>query len=136
MASIEGRVTFDEIPEPYVHVYLEGTSKGSSTNKNGIFIINEVPLGDHTLVFSALGFITKKITLTINEQRKYIQNALLVIDDQSLNEVVISGTMKPVSKLESPVPVEVYSSSFFKKILRPLFLIPLMKMSFFIQMDK
>lgn len=72
MASIEGRVTFDEIPEPYVNVYLEGSSKGSSTNKNGIFIINEVTLGDHTLVFSALGLITKKITLTINEQRKYI----------------------------------------------------------------
>ncbi len=32
-----------------------------------------------------------------------------------LNEVVISGTLKPVRRLESPVPVEVYSPTFFKK---------------------
>ena len=30
-------------------------------------------------------------------------------------EVVISGTMKPVSRLESLVPVEIYASSYFKK---------------------
>src|SRR5690606_28508903 len=30
-----------------------------------------------------------------------------------LNEVVISGTLKEVIKLDSPVPVEVYTSSFF-----------------------
>jgi outer membrane receptor for ferrienterochelin and colicins len=33
----------------------------------------------------------------------------------SLNEVVVSGTMKEISKLDSPVPVEVYTPAFFKK---------------------
>lgn len=32
----------------------------------------------------------------------------------ALNEVVISGTLKEVTKLDSPAPVEVYTSSFFK----------------------
>ncbi len=32
-----------------------------------------------------------------------------------VEEVVISGTMKPVNRLESPVPVEMYSQSYFKK---------------------
>lgn len=32
-----------------------------------------------------------------------------------LDEIVISGTLKPVSRLETPVPVEVYSSAFLKK---------------------
>ncbi|WP_281297726.1 TonB-dependent receptor plug domain-containing protein [Flavobacterium limnophilum] len=32
-----------------------------------------------------------------------------------LNEVVVSGTLKPVKRLESTVPVEVYSPIFFKK---------------------
>lgn len=35
-------------------------------------------------------------------------------DSLALEQVVISGTMKEVSKLESPVPVEVYTSTFFK----------------------
>jgi outer membrane receptor for ferrienterochelin and colicins len=32
-----------------------------------------------------------------------------------MDEIVVSGTLKPISKLESPVPVEVYSPTFFKK---------------------
>src|SRR5690606_13774661 len=34
---------------------------------------------------------------------------------ESLEEMVVTGTLKPVSRLESPVPVEVYSPAFFKK---------------------
>lgn len=33
----------------------------------------------------------------------------------SIDEVVLSGTLKPVRKLDSPVPVEVYSPVFFKR---------------------
>jgi outer membrane receptor for ferrienterochelin and colicins len=35
--------------------------------------------------------------------------------ENELNEIVISGTLKPVKRLESAVPVEVYSPVFFKK---------------------
>lgn len=35
--------------------------------------------------------------------------------ENSLDEIVISGTLKPVRRLESPVPVEVYKPVFFKK---------------------
>ena len=33
---------------------------------------------------------------------------------ENLNEVVLTGTMKPVSKKDSPVPIEVYTSKYFK----------------------
>lgn len=33
----------------------------------------------------------------------------------NIEDIVISGTMKPVKRMETPVPVEVYSSAFFKK---------------------
>lgn len=46
---------------------------------------------------------TKKDSLN----NKNIQN--------ELNEVVVSGTLKPVKRLESAVPVEVYTPVFFKK---------------------
>lgn len=35
--------------------------------------------------------------------------------ENELNEIVISGTLKPVKRLESAVPIEVYSPVFFKK---------------------
>src|SRR5574343_265762 len=34
---------------------------------------------------------------------------------EALEEVVISGTLKPVSRLETPVPVEIYTTAFLKK---------------------
>ena len=37
------------------------------------------------------------------------------VDDDVLDEIVISGTMKPVSRSQSLVPVEVYTPTFFKK---------------------
>src|SRR5690606_11291150 len=37
------------------------------------------------------------------------------VDDDTLDEIVISGTMKPVLRSESLVPVEVYTPTFFKK---------------------
>jgi outer membrane receptor for ferrienterochelin and colicins len=36
-------------------------------------------------------------------------------DDNTLDEIVITGTLKPVSRMESPVPVEVYKP-FSRKI--------------------
>src|SRR3546814_4358696 len=39
--------------------------------------------------------------------------------EQVLDQVVVWGTMKEVSKLESPVPVEVYTAAFFKSNQTP-----------------
>jgi outer membrane receptor for ferrienterochelin and colicins len=44
------------------------------------------------------------------------QDSILPVSAASnLDEVVVSGTMKPVRRLESPVAVEVYSAQYFKK---------------------
>ena len=43
------------------------------------------------------------------------QNPDSLSKDSGIEEVVISGTLKAVTKLKSPVPVEVYSPTYFKK---------------------
>jgi len=53
-------------------------------------------------------------SLAQSGQNNEVQNITSIQPADSLNEVVISGTLKEVSKLESPVPVEVYRSKFFK----------------------
>ena len=45
--------------------------------------------------------------------RDTLQNKKVKVSD--IDEVVISGTMKPVKRLETPVPVEVYTPAFLKK---------------------
>jgi outer membrane receptor for ferrienterochelin and colicins len=63
-----------------------------------------------TSLFSInLLFSQNPIPKTENDSIKKKEN------QNELNEVVVSGTLKPVKRLESPVPVEVYSAVFFKK---------------------
>ena len=105
-----GKVLFDEQPLEGVSVLLKGTSKGTITNKEGIFKINIGKLENQKLVFSFVGY--EPILINLNNQ-DYNIGIVELIPDKSLEEVVISGTLKPVSKLDSPTPVEVYSKTFF-----------------------
>ncbi len=59
---------------------------------------------------NALFFLFFLISTSYGQVRDTIVNKSVELED-----VVISGTLKPVKRLESPVPVEIYSPAFFKK---------------------
>ncbi len=113
--TIKGTIYYEGKPMSYIDVYIKGTKKGVSTNNKGNYIINNVTLGSKTIVVSALGFKTLYKKVTITSDTTITQNFTLTEDSSSLEEIVVSGTLKPVKKLDSPVPVEVYSPAFFKK---------------------
>jgi outer membrane receptor for ferrienterochelin and colicins len=113
--TISGKVTTkngDEIP--YANVYLKKTKIGTSTGENGFYELVNIPESSYTLIISSIGFKTKSIKINITSDKKITRNITL-LEDNSLDEIVISGTLKPITKTASPVPVEVYSSTFFKK---------------------
>ena len=49
------------------------------------------------------------------KENQQIKRTFSLSETESLEGIVISGTLKPVTKSNSPVPVEVYSKTFFKK---------------------
>lgn len=110
--TIKGTVTSKGDPLPFANIYIENTNYGTTTDEYGNYILEDIANGDYTLVASFTG---------LNEKRKNINvYRSMVIDFEfeatsSLDEVVISGTLKPVSRSSTPVPVEVYAPSFFKK---------------------
>jgi outer membrane receptor for ferrienterochelin and colicins len=112
--SISGKVSSNGEFLPFANVYLKKTKQGTSTNENGFFKLKNIPNGTYTIVASSIGykFKSKKITLTGNQ--KIVKNFNLKVND-ALEEIVISGTLRPVTKSNSPVPVEVYSKTFFRK---------------------
>ena len=112
--SISGKVTSNGEVLPFVNVYLKKNKQGTSTNENGFFELKNIPNGTYTIIASSIGFKfkSKKITLTGNQ--KIVKNFNLKVND-ALEEIVISGTLRPVTKSNSPVPVEVYSKTFFRK---------------------
>ncbi|MEF3078346.1 TonB-dependent receptor [Winogradskyella poriferorum] len=111
--SISGKVTSENLPLPYTNVILDGTTKGAITDENGKFIITNVSQGTYNIAVSFTGFTTQKKKIVVSNSDVVINFELNQSD--ALDEVIVTGTLKAVSRLESPVPVEVYSTTFLKK---------------------
>ena len=113
--TISGKISAKNGEEiPYANVYLKQTKMGTSTNENGFYELKNVPKDTYTLIVSSIGYQTKSIKINFINDKNILQNITL-LDDNSLDEIVVSGTLRPVSKTNSPVPVEVYSETFFRK---------------------
>ncbi|WP_458628102.1 TonB-dependent receptor [Winogradskyella sp. PC D3.3] len=111
--SLEGKVLSNGKPLPYANVYIENTDKGATTNENGVFSIPNLASGNYSVAASFTGYTLQKKTVIIKAKNSYITFNLN--EDDALDEVIITGTLKAVSRLESPVPVEVYTPTFLKK---------------------
>lgn len=111
--SVEGKVLSNGEPLPYTNIYIENTTKGTTSNVNGIFSLENIKPGKYTIAASFTGYKIQKKTITIKDKPVFITFNLNESDD--LDEVIITGTLKAVSRLESPVPVEVYTPTFLKK---------------------
>lgn len=67
-------------------------------------------------IFLLILFFSINLLFSQNTIPKTENDSIEKKDNQNeLNEVVVSGTLKPIRRLESAVPVEVYSPVFFKK---------------------
>lgn len=84
------------------------------SDSTGHFHITNVPQGNYVLEVSAVNFISYVNKLTVKGTTAVVKVSLAENTDM-MGEVVISGTMKPISKMASPIPVEVYSPAYFKK---------------------
>ncbi len=99
--EITGIVVDDQnLPLGGVSVAIEGTNKGTITDFDGKFNI-EAEMGQ-TLVFSFVGFDTKRVT---------IQNAVMnvtLVSGLALSEVMLVGSRNPSrTAVESTVPIDV-----------------------------
>lgn len=114
-AILQGTVTENGQTLPYVNVLLKGTEIGSATDANGFYRLTNVEPGEYVLFASSIGYVPYRKTILIGRGETKTLNIEMEASAESLNETVVTGTLKPVSRLESPVPVEVYKPSFLKK---------------------
>lgn len=115
LASISGKVTENGEALPLANVLLKGTEMGAATDIEGLFELTNIQPGDYTLLVTSLGYLPHQTKISVQANESKTINISLEPSAQSLDETVVTGTLKPVSRLESPVPVEVYSPTFLKK---------------------
>ncbi len=112
---LKGKVTSGDQPVPFASIGFKDLKTGTVTDEGGEFDIASVTPGRHILQVSAVGYVTYSQPIQIKAAGATVTAIRLEATSSSLSEVVVSGTLRPVTKMESPVPVEVYSPVFFKK---------------------
>lgn len=110
--SLHGNVRCQGRPVEFAKIIINDAKQGTLSDTSGSFMISNMSLGKQIIIISAVGYSKQQREINITNGKNTLEIELE--DDGMLGQVVISGTLKPVSKLDSPVPVEVYSAEFFK----------------------
>lgn len=115
--SVQGRVVgLDGSGLSDVNVAWVGMHTGTVTDSTGTFSLSVVDtVVAISLRFSRLGFLPL-IEVITREAEAGWPEAIVVLQatEAVLEEVVVSGTMQPVQRSQSVVPVEVYRASYFQ----------------------
>lgn len=114
-STVQGTVSENEENIPFVNIYLKGTQSGTATDNNGRYTITGLSPGNYVLIASAIGYEPFRKSFLIGKDESITLNIKLTQSAEALDEMVVTGTLKAVSRLESVVPVEVYKPSFLKQ---------------------
>ncbi len=115
IASISGKIISEGKPVAAASIAILATSKGTTTDTSGYYQFSDLKPGSYTIRVSGIGFFTREKKVVVREDQPQIVNVELNISENALSDVVVTGTMKEVRRMESPVAVEVYSPVYFKK---------------------
>ena len=111
--TISGTVTDKTTPIDQVKVKIKELGIITYTDSTGYFSFESNSSEVYTILFSHPEFISQENRYFLSAIAKI--NVVLEKKIAELNEVAITGTLKPVSRMDCTVPVEIYSPTFFKK---------------------
>ena len=101
--SIVGKLTdkeADNEPLAFANILIKNTTKGTTSDFDGLFELNDVEPGTYTVVFSFLGYETLEIPDVIVEADKVTEvSAALGAGSFSLDEVVITRSTRNDSEI-------------------------------------
>lgn len=114
-ATVSGHVSSEGQAIPFANIYLKNTKIGSATDEFGNYSLKNLEAGTYTLVASIMGYAPFEQRISIVKNQQLVLDIEMAPVAESLDEMVVTGTLKAVSRSESPVPVEVYSPTFLKQ---------------------
>jgi outer membrane receptor protein involved in Fe transport len=104
--TISGKV-FDESGQtvPGANVSLKGADQNVVTDINGAYVFSNVTAGTYTISATNVGYKSFEKKITVKEGDSIEENLFLETESQNLQEVVVTGSSSPRSKLESSVAI-------------------------------
>lgn len=90
---------------PFGNALIVGTTIGASADADGMFTINNVPVGRQTLQVSSIGYTTYLEEIDVVSGQTLRLEIILEEENLNLNEVVVTGTRTSKRITDSPVIV-------------------------------
>ncbi len=98
-AQIKGKVSDEKgNPLPYVNIYTESGSTGTTTNSEGIYELKITEPGTYLLVYQFLGYKTQKKKIEASSFPLTI-NVTLTAESTSLDEVTVNSNENPANRI-------------------------------------
>lgn len=111
--TIRGRVSSGGKPVAYVSI--AAAYQVMMSDSLGRFAIDPAEPGATTLTATAAGFKKYSTRIQLTSGQVYELAIEMEKEEQLLEDVVVTGTLRAVTRSESPVAVEIYTPQFFKK---------------------
>jgi outer membrane receptor for ferrienterochelin and colicins len=114
--TIKGRVTSGETGLEFASVGLLKTEYSSTTDTKGYFEFKNVPQGKYQLKITYVGYENFQQEVAITGEKSVVEiNIPLIELSARLKEVVVTGALREVTKLQSVTPVDVYTAKYFDR---------------------
>ncbi|WP_179021202.1 TonB-dependent receptor [Winogradskyella forsetii] len=99
--SIAGKLTdqdYNNEPLPFANIVIKGTTTGTTSDIDGLYIFENLEPGAYTVVYSFVGYETQEITVDVVSGKVTTVNVPMGASSASLDEVVITTTTRKESE--------------------------------------
>jgi len=99
--SIAGKLTdkeFNNEPLPFANIIIKGTTVGTTSDDDGLYIFENLEPGAYTLVYSFVGYETQEIEIEV-EADKVTEVNVPMGANAALDEIVITTTARKESEI-------------------------------------
>ena len=105
--ALKGRLTTGGEPLPAVNIAIKGIPANATSAENGYYELTNIVPGTYEVSFSAVGYLTEKLKITIPGGGAAVLNGNLKENSSKLNEVVVTGVSRATELRRNPVPIAV-----------------------------
>ncbi|EGV43735.1 TonB-dependent receptor [Bizionia argentinensis JUB59] len=100
--TLVGKLTdkeYNNEPLPFANVIIKGTTKGTTTDMDGLYSINNLEPGNYIIVFSFVGYETQEVEAQIMAGKVTEISLPMSASAASLDEIIITTTTKRESEV-------------------------------------
>ena len=99
---------------PFVHIQIKGSSIGTTTDESGHFLLTNVPVGEHTLHFSMVGYTAEERVVTVKEKSTLGLHVEMTEESFLIDNVVVTANKYETKQKQAATIVNVISPLVFE----------------------